>query len=87
MFTDDHLAIRFDETLARSSTAEFQELEHVVAARSPASCADGEAKQVATVIWAGCTGRPCWPPGASSPSVACAMKGEPRQRARQSPDS
>jgi AcrR family transcriptional regulator len=56
MFTENHLAIRFDEALARSSTAAFQELEDVVAARSPATCADGEARQVATAIWAGLHG-------------------------------
>jgi hypothetical protein len=32
MFTDNHLAIRFDEGLARSSSAAFQELEGAVGA-------------------------------------------------------
>ena len=86
MFTENHLAIRFDDGLARSSTAAFQELQDVVGAdrRRPAV-------KVRRSGWRrrsgrGCTGRPCWRPGASSPSAARAMKGEPRRRARPSPD-
>ena len=56
MFTENHLAIRFDDGLARSSTAAFQELQDVVGARLPATCAEGEAKRVATAIWAGLHG-------------------------------
>ena len=56
MFTENHLAIRFDDGLARSSTVAFQELQDVVSARLPATCAEGEAKRVATAIWAGLHG-------------------------------
>ena len=56
MFTENHLVIRFDEGLARSSTAAFQELQDVVGARLPATCGEGEAKRVATAIWAGLHG-------------------------------
>jgi AcrR family transcriptional regulator len=56
MFTDNHLAIRFDDGLARSSTAAFQELQDVVGAQLPATCGEGEAKRVATAIWAGLHG-------------------------------
>lgn len=56
MFTDNHLAIRFDDGLARSATAAFQELQDVVGARLPAACGKGEAKRVATAIWAGLHG-------------------------------
>ena len=56
MFTENHLAIRFDEELARSSTAAFQELQDVVGARLPATGGEGEAKRVATAIWAGLHG-------------------------------
>ena len=56
MFTENHLAIRFDDGLARSSTAAFQELQDVVGARSPATGGEGEAKRVATAIWAGLHG-------------------------------
>ena len=56
MFTENHLAIRFDEALARSSTAAFQELQDVVGARLPATCGEAEAKRVATAIWAGLHG-------------------------------
>jgi AcrR family transcriptional regulator len=52
MFTENHLAIRFDEGLARSSSAAFQELEDVVGARLPATCAEGGAKLVAEAFWA-----------------------------------
>jgi AcrR family transcriptional regulator len=56
MFTENHLAIRFNEELARSSTAAFQELEDLVSTRLPAICGEGEAKRVATAIWAGLHG-------------------------------
>ena len=56
MFTENHLAIRFDDGLERSSAAAFQELQDVVGARSPTSCDEGEAKRVATAIWAGLHG-------------------------------
>ena len=56
MFTENHLAIRFDEGLARSSTAAFQELQDVVATGLPASCGDDKTKRVATAIWAGLHG-------------------------------
>jgi len=56
MFTENHLTIRFDDELARSSTAAFHELQDVVGARSPATCGEGEAKRVATEIWAGLHG-------------------------------
>jgi hypothetical protein len=56
MFTENHLAIRFDDGLARSSTAAFQELQDVVGARLPATCGEGVAKRVATAIWAGLHG-------------------------------
>lgn len=86
MFTDNHLVIRFDDGLARSSAAAFQELQEVVVRdrRRPAV-------KVRQSRWRrrsgrGCTGRPCWRPDASSPSAARAMKGEPRRRARPSPD-
>ena len=62
MFTENHLAIRFDDGLARSSTAAFQELQDVVGAdrRRPAV-------KVRRSGWRrrsgrGCTGRPCWRP-------------------------
>ncbi len=56
MFTENHLAIRFDDGLARSSAAAFQELGDMVGARLPATCGEGEAKRVATAIWAGLHG-------------------------------
>jgi hypothetical protein len=56
LFTENHLAIRFDDGLARSSTAAFQELQDAVGARLPATRGEGEAKQVATAIWAGLHG-------------------------------
>jgi AcrR family transcriptional regulator len=56
MFTENHLAIRFDEGLARSSTAAFQELQDVVGTRLPTTCGEAEAKRVATAIWAGLHG-------------------------------
>jgi len=56
MFTENHLAIRFDDGRARSSRAAFQELQDVVGARLPATCGEGEAKRVATAIWAGLHG-------------------------------
>jgi AcrR family transcriptional regulator len=52
MFTENHLASRFDEGLARSSSAAFQELEDAVGARLPATCAEGGAKLVAEAFWA-----------------------------------
>jgi AcrR family transcriptional regulator len=52
MFTENHLAIRFDEGLARSSRAAFQELEDAVGARLPATGAGGDAKLVAEAFWA-----------------------------------
>jgi AcrR family transcriptional regulator len=56
MFTENHLAIRFDDGLARSSTAAFQELQDSVGAHLPATGGEGEAKRVATAIWAGLHG-------------------------------
>ena len=56
MFTENHLAIRFDEGLASSSTVAFQELQDVVGTRLPATCGEGKAKRVATAIWAGLHG-------------------------------
>ena len=56
LFTENHLAIRFDDGLARSSAAALQELEDMVGARLPATCVEGEAKRVATAIWAGLHG-------------------------------
>jgi AcrR family transcriptional regulator len=56
MFTENHLAIRFDEGLARSSTTAFQELEDVVGARLPATRDKGGAKLVAEAFWAGLHG-------------------------------
>jgi AcrR family transcriptional regulator len=56
MFTENHLAIRFDDGLARSSSAVFQVLEDVVAARLPAACAQGGAKLVAEAFWAALNG-------------------------------
>jgi AcrR family transcriptional regulator len=56
MFTENHLAIRFDDGLARSSTAAFQELQDVVGARLPATRGEDAAKRVATAIWAGLHG-------------------------------
>ena len=56
MFTENHLAIRFDDGLARNSAAAFQELEDMVGARLPATSGEGEAKRVATAIWAGLHG-------------------------------
>ena len=52
MFSVNHLAIRFDEGLARSSSAAFQELEDAVGARLPATSAQGGAKLVAEAFWA-----------------------------------
>jgi AcrR family transcriptional regulator len=56
MFTENHLAIRFDDGLARSSTAAFQELEDVVGALSLATLGKDDTKRVATAIWAGLHG-------------------------------
>ena len=56
MFGESHLAIRFDEGLARSSMAAFRELQDLVGTRLPANCGEGEAKRVATAIWAGLHG-------------------------------
>jgi AcrR family transcriptional regulator len=56
MFTENHLAIRFDEGLARSSTAAFQELQDLVGRRLPAACGEDEVKRVATALWAGLHG-------------------------------
>jgi AcrR family transcriptional regulator len=56
MFTENRLAIRFDEGLAKSSAAAFRELEDVVRARLPATCGEEEARREATAIWAGLHG-------------------------------
>jgi AcrR family transcriptional regulator len=56
MFEESHLATRFDEGLARSATAAFRELQDLVGTRLPATCGEGEAKRVATAIWAGLHG-------------------------------
>jgi AcrR family transcriptional regulator len=56
MFEESHLAIRFDEGLARSGAAAFRELEDLVGARLPGIGCEGEAKRVATAIWAGLHG-------------------------------
>ncbi len=56
MFTENRLAIRFDDALARSSMAAFQELQDSVGARLPANYGEGETKGVATAIWAGLHG-------------------------------
>jgi AcrR family transcriptional regulator len=56
MFTENHLAIRFDEGLATSSTAAFQELQDLVGRRLPTACDEDEVRRVATAIWAGLHG-------------------------------
>jgi AcrR family transcriptional regulator len=56
MFDESHLAIRFDEGLARSGAAAFDELEDLVGTRLPWISGEGEAKRVATAIWAGLHG-------------------------------
>jgi AcrR family transcriptional regulator len=56
MFEENRLAIRFDEGLARSGAAAFRELEDLVGARLPEISCEGEAKRVATAIWAGLHG-------------------------------
>ena len=56
MFEESHLVIRFDEGLARSGAAAFRELEDLVGARLPWIGCEGEAKRVATAIWAGLHG-------------------------------
>jgi hypothetical protein len=56
MFEESHLAIRFDEGLARSAAAAFRELEDLVGTRLPGIRGEGEAKRVATAIWAGLHG-------------------------------
>jgi hypothetical protein len=56
MFEESHLAIRFDEGLAGSATAAFRELQDLVGTRLPGTCGEGEAKRVATAIWAGLHG-------------------------------
>jgi AcrR family transcriptional regulator len=56
MFEESHLAIRFDEGLARSGAAAFRELEDLVSARLAGIGCEGEAKRVATTIWAGLHG-------------------------------
>ncbi len=86
MFTENHLTIRFDEGLARSATAAFQELEDVVGATPVRPAVKGKRSGWRRRSGRGCTGRPCWRPDASSPSAARAIKGEPRRRARPSPD-
>jgi AcrR family transcriptional regulator len=56
MFEESHLVIRFDEELARSGAAAFSELEDLVGTRLPWISGEGEAKRVATAIWAGLHG-------------------------------
>jgi AcrR family transcriptional regulator len=56
MFEESHLVIRFDEGLARSGAAAFRELEDLVGARLSWISSEGEAKRVATAIWAGLHG-------------------------------
>jgi AcrR family transcriptional regulator len=56
MFTENHLAIRYEEGLARSSTAAFQILQDAIDASAPTTHGKENSKQVATAIWAGLHG-------------------------------
>jgi len=56
MFEENHLAIRFDEGLAKSAMAAFGELEDLVGKRLPGISSEDEARRVATTIWAGLHG-------------------------------
>ncbi len=55
MFTENHLAQRFDEGLANSSAVAFLLLQRAVAEESPQSSSD-EARLLASTLWAGVHG-------------------------------
>ena len=55
MFTENHLAQRFDEGLANSSATAFLRLQRAVAEESPQSSSD-EARLLASTLWAGVHG-------------------------------